>query len=415
MPPIELNLKDCGVTGAELRRHAPRLRMALRRLDESPEGEFLRVTRRKDLLQEIQACVRERPSSATDVVQLGIGGSSLGAQALCAALLPALHNQRVQKPGMRFHFPDNVDPESFTALLETLDPARTLVHVVSKSGETLETLAQLHTLLRGWKPSRALIRKNFVVTTGASGALRDFVDAHGTRVLSAPADVAGRFSVFTASGLLVPALCGVPVARVLAGARALEERCRDDALAGPAGRLAGVYHNHDRKGRPIHVEMIYADALVPLGAWFCQIWAESLGKGGQGPSPVVARGTTDQHSQLQLYVDGPDDKLYTIVRVGRLRKDARISARAEPAFIRGRKMSELLDAEARGTIEALLARGRPVVQLLLPSVTPDAVGELLMLQQLQTALAGALYDVYPFDQPGVEAGKLAAERILKRR
>ncbi len=412
---IEIGLSKSGVATAELRRYGPRFKAMLRELDSSPDGEFLRVPARKDLLGEIRACVRERPKAVTDVVQLGIGGSSLGGQALCAALLAPRHNETVKRGGLRYHFPDNIDPESFGALIASLDPRRTLVHIVSKSGGTIETLAQLHALLHAWKPGPGLIAKNFVVTTGPDGPLREFADAYGTRVLSAPPEVCGRFSVFTSSGLLVPALCGVPVSRILAGARAMLERCRKDALCGPAGRLAATSWLHDRKGRPLHVAMIYSDALVSVGAWFAQIWAESLGKSGNGPTPITARGTTDQHSQIQLYVDGPDDKLYTIVRVGTPRARVKIATRGAPEVIRGIQMSKLFDAEAEGTIEALLAQGRPVVRIDLPRVTPEAVGELLMLQQLQTALAGTLYDVYPFDQPGVEAGKLAAVRSLSNK
>jgi glucose-6-phosphate isomerase len=411
---IELSLRHARVPAGSLRRHAPRLRAALRALDASPEGDFLRVIRDRALLREIQAYTRRCPRGIDDVVQLGIGGSSLGAQALCAALLAPGHNALARRAGPRFHCPDNVDPEGFGALLDRLDPRRTLVHVVSKSGSTLETLAQLHCLLARWRPRSADVARRFVVTTGDKGPLRAFADRYEVPVLRAPEHVSGRFSVFTASGLLLPALCGVRIERVLAGARAIDAEVRRDASLGPAGRLAALHYEHDQKaGRPIHVELIYADALLPLGEWFRQIWAESLGKQGRGPTPVVARGTTDQHSQIQLYVEGPDDKLYTALLVDRLRRDLRVARDAEPDYIRGRSLAAVFAAEARGTLEALVERGRPVIELRLPRVTPEAVGALLMLQQVQTALAGALYGVNPFDQPGVEAGKLAAARILR--
>jgi len=411
---IEVELRRAGVTSARLRRLAPGLRRALRALDAGPDGDFLRAIHQPGLLREIQSCVRGRPSGIDDVVQLGIGGSSLGARALCTALLPHGLDPSARGRAPRFHFPDNVDPEGFGALLDRLDPRRTLVHVVSKSGGTLETLAQLHALIAHWRLSSAQIRRRFVVTTGDAGPLRAFASAHGLPVLSAPANISGRFSVLTASGLLVPALCGAPVARVLAGAREMERLCRRDVGLGPAGRLAAIHHEHQRAGRAIHVELIYSDALQPLGEWFRQIWAESLGKAGSGPTPVVARGTTDQHSQIQLYVEGPDDKLYTALLVGRLRRDLRVPPSAEPDYIRGRTLGEIFAAEARGTLEALVARGRPLVELRMARITPEAIGELLLMQQLQTALAGALYRVYPFDQPGVEAGKVAAARILRR-
>jgi len=412
---IEIRLERGGAERNQLTRHAVALTDALAGLDASPGGGFLRVAHERAILREIQAYVRKRPARVTDVVQLGIGGSSLGAQALCAALLHPRHNERARKGELRFHFPENVDPESFGALLEGLNPSSTLVHVVSKSGGTLETAAQLYALLEAFRSSgrRFSMQRNLVATTGAKGALRDLVDAEEIPSLSFPEDVAGRYSVFTASGLLVPALCGVPVGRVLKGARAMEERCRDGAMGGPAGRLAALHHYHDvERNRPIHVELIYSDALYLCGSWFRQIWAESLGKQGRGPTPVIARGTTDQHSQIQLYTEGPDDKLYTLIRVTRPRRNVRIARGAKPEVLSGRSMAALFDAEAEGTAEALVSEGRPLIDIRLPRVTPDAVGELMMLQQLQTALAGALYRVDPFTQPGVEAGKLAAVRLL---
>ncbi len=415
MSELQVDLTHAGVPSAELKSHAASLGKALAALDETPAGEFLRVVHSPAVLREIRACAKRRPPGVTDVVQLGIGGSSLGAQALCTALLPPRHNQFVRRPGLRFHFPDNIDPDSFAALLEGLHPKRTLVHVVSKSGGTLETQAQLYALLEWSKREgrRFPLRQNLVVTTGPDGSLREFAEREGLSILHLPENVPGRYSVFTASGLLVPALCGVPVGRILKGAREMEARCRQDSMLGPAGQLAVLHFLQDREqGRSIHVELIYADALLLLGAWFRQLWAESLGKKKGGPTPVVARGTTDQHSQLQLYMEGPDDKLYTFMCVDRFRSRVRISKRATPASIAGRDLSDIFAAEARGTQQALLERGRPLIEIRLPRVSPETVGGLLLLQQLQTALAGALYRVDPFTQPGVEAGKRAALDIL---
>jgi glucose-6-phosphate isomerase len=410
---LEVDLSHVRLERHEVVRHAASLRTGLSSLDGGEQGGFLRLSERKDLLRQIQIFQRDLRSDVTDVVQLGIGGSSLGAQTLCGALLPAGHNTFGDGP-LRFHFPDNIDPETFGSLLDSLDPKRTLVHVVSKSGGTLETLAQMHAMLESFREDRRFKpAKSFVVTTGAKGSLRDFAEDEGIPVLTFPEDVGGRFSVFTASGLLVPALCGVPVAKVLAGARRMEARCREDSLVGPAGRLAAILYEHDQlHQRPIHVDFVYADALVTQGAWFVQLWAESLGKAGRGPTPIVARGTTDQHSQLQLYTEGPDDKVYTMIRVDRFRDKVKIGRDGAPPMIGGRQLADLMAAEAQGTTEALIAQERPLVELRLPRITPEGVGELLLMRQLQTALAGSLYRVNPFDQPGVEAGKRAALRIL---
>jgi glucose-6-phosphate isomerase len=409
---LVIETKAAGIPRAEIGRLGPKLRDARAALLRPQETGFLRVLRGPELSAEIRGIVRRMPSATRDIVQLGIGGSSLGAQALLAAL--GAEGTRRGRTARRTHLPDNVDPEGFGRLLEELDPQRTLVHVVSKSGGTLETQAQLsalrHAFGRRFSPARQLI-----VTTGSSGSLRDLAEREGATLLTFPDDVAGRYSVLTASGLLLPALCGVPIDRVLCGARSMAERCRRDPLGGPAGKLAAIHYLHDVKyGRAIHVEMIYADALLPLGDWFRQIWAESLGKAGRGPTPVTARGTTDQHSQIQLYAEGPDDKLYTLVRVEQFRRKVRLAPKDEHRHLAGRELGEVMEAEVLGTREALRARGRPLVEIRFPRITPEAVGELILLQQLQTALAGALYGVDPFTQPGVDAGKRAAMRILSR-
>ncbi len=404
-PSVEIELRAAGIPAAEVNAFRPRLREALRRLAGTPRVGFLEVVSRRDLLSEISRYVGRAPRGVTDIVQLGIGGSSLGAQAILRALPPSVGSPRM-------HLPDNVDPVGFGDLLERLDPRRTLVHVVSKSGGTLETRAQLEALRTAW--GHRFDASRLVVTTGPKGELRDLAERVGAPTLTFPDEVPGRYSVFTASGLLLPSLAGIPIGRLLTGARRMERHCLDDGWGGPAARLAVLHFLHDTvHRRPIHVEMIYADALLPLGAWFSQIWAESLGKRGRGPTPVVARGTTDQHSQLQLYIGGPDDKLYTLVRLRRFRRRVRIDRRADPPYLAGRDLGEVMDAEAWGTAEALREKGRPLIDIVLPRLTAEGLGELLLLQQLQTALAGSLYEVDPFTQPGVEAGKRAALRILK--
>ena len=188
MSELQVDLTHAGVPSAELQGHAASLGKALAALDETPAGDFLRIVHSPAVLREIRACAKRRPPGVTDVVQLGIGGSSLGAQALCTALLPSRHNQFVRRPGLRFHFPDNIDPDSFAALLRGLHPKRTLVHVVSKSGGTLETQAQLHALLEWFthEGRRFPLRRNLVVTTGPDGSLREFAEEQGIPILTFP-------------------------------------------------------------------------------------------------------------------------------------------------------------------------------------------------------------------------------------
>lgn len=410
MSRLKIDVSRSRIGSAELRRLETRLDRAFVALESNPAAGFLELPARVRLLRQLRAVARDC-AGYRDVVQLGIGGSSLGAQAIYSALSASASSR-----APRLHFADNVDPQSFGALLDSLSPRRTLIHVVSKSGGTLETLAQLQALLQSFeaRDPRFRIRRQGIITTGPSGRLREFALREGVRMLEFPEDVGGRFSALTASGLLLPALAGIPVQRILAGARAMGARCRAAPGAAPAGTLAALGWLHDqRHQRSIHVQWVYSDALVPMAAWFCQLWAESLGKAGRGPTPLVARGTTDQHSQLQLHAQGPDDKLYTVLRVARRARRVPLGRERDLLPLDVRELGEIFDAEAGGTVAALVSARRPVVQLRLDRVSPEAVGELVMLQQLQTALAGALYKLDPFDQPGVELGKRAALRILR--
>jgi glucose-6-phosphate isomerase len=369
-----------------------------------------------------------------DVVVLGIGGSGLGAIALKEALLGPFWNDRSAED--RDHFPrlhvvDNPDPLTFHALLERVDPARTLFNVVSKSGTTAETMAQY--LVAKARVEAAVgadkARGHFLFTTDpVRGVLRQIGDAEGVPMLPVPENVGGRFSVLSPVGLFPAAVCGVDLAALLGGAAAMEERCRTSSLAdNPAGLLASLLHHADvEQGRPIHVLMPYADRLRPLALWFQQLWAESLGKATTldgrarptGPTPLASVGATDQHSLLQLLMEGPHDKIVLFVHVDDPGVDVAIpSAHAEiPAlsYLFGHSLGELLATERVATAEALRRAGRPNATLHLPRVDARALGQVLMLFQIATVYAGALYDVDPLDQPGVELGKQLTYGLMGR-
>jgi glucose-6-phosphate isomerase len=363
-----------------------------------------------------------------NLLVLGIGGSSLGGRAIVSALAHPFHNllPRDRRGGMRVFFPDNSDPATFEALLGTIDLAETCFATVTKSGGTAETMSQ-HLALR----ERCVARfgedgyraRCVLVTDPAKGALRAIATAERLRALSVPPSVGGRFSALSAVGLLPAAAAGVEIASLLEGAASMEARCRTGSLReNPALLYAAVLHLLDvRKGRRIHVLMPYADALRETGDWFVQLWAESLGKRADaGPTPFRAVGATDQHSSLQLLMEGPHDKVVTLVRVARPRADIAIQvpegyrAHAEIAYLDGHTMGELIEAERRATDAALRRAGRPTVSIELPRLDAHAMGELLMLLELATAYAGGLYGVNAFDQPGVEAGKRYAQGLLGR-
>ena len=357
-------------------------------------------------------------SWASDVLVLGIGGSALGAKALGAALGGG---------GARLHFVDNVEPEPVAALLASLDPRRTLVNVISKSGTTAETMAAfllaLDWLRRGLGDDW---RRHVVVTTDPEkGILRPFAARHGLSAFAVPPDVGGRFSVFSPVGLLPLALAGVDVAGLLAGARRANESARSEPEANLPAQTALAQYLAWRKGQRISVLMPYSTRLALIPAWFVQLHAESLGKAYDrsgsrvhvGPTPLAAVGATDQHSQVQLFREGPFDKLVVFVRHREADQDLTLPAEEgleELSYLFGKSLFTLLAAEAAATAHALAAARRPNYTIFIDR--PDAfhLGWLLQHLMWQTAFLGELFNVNAFDQPGVELGKQYTYALLGR-
>jgi glucose-6-phosphate isomerase len=355
-----------------------------------------------------------------DVVVLGIGGSGLGPVALRTALLPTAWNslsrqQREERP--RLHVLDNVDPVTIGALLDRLDLSTALFIVTSKSGGTAETMAQ-YLVARGRLDAAGFsARHHFVfVTDPEKGALRKIAGEEGIPAATVPPNVGGRFSVLSPVGLLPAAMTGIDTGGLLAGAADMRERCRSVTWSSnPGGAFAVLQWLADSQlGRRLHVFMPYADGLRDMAAWFVQLWAESLGKitpNGRhvGPTPIASLGATDQHSQVQLFMEGPNDKTVTFLRVADGGFDLTIPALHKDvpdlAYLGGHSLGELLAVEQRATAGALAARGRMNMTLTLDRLDAWHLGGLIMLLEIGTALAGELYGVNAFDQPGVELGK----------
>ncbi len=355
-----------------------------------------------------------------DVVVLGIGGSALGPTALRNALRPPAWNMlgaeaRGEMP--RLHVLDNVDPVTIAATLGRVQLAETLFLVISKSGGTAETMAQYLVVRDRLSAAGLPLARHLVfVTDPTKGALRPIAIAERIPALDIPANIGGRFSVLSPVGTLPAALIGIDIEALLAGAGDMARRCNTDDLASnPAGAYAVLQWLSDSTGgKGIHVLMPYADALRDIAAWFVQLWAESLGKARAdgvhvGPTPLPALGTTDQHAQVQLFMEGPIDKTFTFIAVESAGDDVTIpGAHADVpdlAYLGGHSLWELLDVERRATTGALAARGRPSMTLLIESVDAWHVGGLMMFFEIATAYAGALYGINAFDQPGVELGK----------
>jgi glucose-6-phosphate isomerase len=412
----------------EQQRRFPQVRKELVNQYELGRLGFLDLPANAALLEQVREAAAWAKGRFDDVVVLGIGGSALGPIALRTALRPSGWNMldaSARDGWPRLHVLDNVDPVTIAALLDRLGLARALFLVTSKSGGTAETMAQ-YLVVRGRLEQAGLAPKDHLVfiTDPEKGALRAIAKAEGIRALDIPANVGGRFSVLTAVGLLPAALIGIDVDALLAGAGDMAQRCAtDDLRKSPAGVFAVLQWLADeRYGRPVHVMMPYSDPLRDFAAWYVQLWAESLGKGRGdqwvGPTPIAALGATDQHSQVQLFMEGPQDKTVTFIAVGEEASDVAIPALhgdiPELAYLGGHRLGELLDIERRATAGALARRGRPNMTIAIDRVDPWHFGALVMMLEIATIHAGTLYGVNPLDQPGVELGKQFTYAMLGR-
>ena len=367
-----------------------------------------------------------------NIVVLGIGGSALGTKAIFNALRPLNHNSlpRSRRSFPRLLVADNIDPEGFVLLLESLDIRKTVFNVISKSGATAETMSQfliVHDRLRHDLGKTALKNHLLITTDPSEGVLRKIVDRQGLNALEVPPGVGGRFSALTAVGLAPLAAVGVNVAELLAGAGLARNEPTQDIMANLAYAFAGLnWFLTARKKRSSLVMMPYADSLALVADWFGQLWNESLGKSrllsgkpaAAGQTAIKAVGATDQHSQLQLYMEGPPDKTVCFLRCENFRTQLTIpkifAEYPELAYLGGRGLGELLNFEQQGTARALAENGRPNLTLSLPQVTPAALGYLLQTLETAAVVSGCLYKIDPLDQPGVELGKKYTYGLMGR-
>ncbi len=368
---------------------------------------------------------------AESFVVLGIGGSALGPLSVASSLLHLRHNElpKEKRKAPKLYVEDNIDPERMASLLDVLDLKTAYFNVITKSGETSETLSQFLILYSALKEELGLeeAKKHIIVTTTiGKGTLYDVAVAEGFKVYGVGKGVGGRFSVLSPVGLVAFAALGLDVKAMLAGAAAQAQAAEEqDVLKNPALLTAFLQVEAMGKGKNISVLMPYADSLKYMADFYCQLWAESLGKATDlngktvhvGQTPAKSLGVTDQHSQVQLYTEGPFDKVVTFLAVDEFRTTVVISDdKSVDAcdFLKGRTLNELINAERRATEFALKKADRMNYTIYLPEVTEETVGELLMYFMYQTAFAGALLNIDTFNQPGVEEGKKATFAMLGR-
>ncbi|MDB5559091.1 MAG: glucose-6-phosphate isomerase [Enterovirga sp.] len=373
----------------------------------------------------IEQAASELKRGATDIVLLGTGGSSLGGQTLAQLADWGVPGIGRLADGPRLHFMDNLDPITFGRLLERLPLATTRFVAISKSGGTGETLMQTMAVLSALKAAGLAGRAGELLLglsepkkPNGKNALRALLEPEGVRFLEHHTGVGGRYSALTNVGLLPAAILGLDIRAIRAGAGEALAPLRDGAEIAdiPAAQGAALAIAAALENRGTHVLMAYADRLERFTKWWVQLWAESLGKEGRGSQPVAAIGPVDQHSQLQLYLGGPNDKLFTVITTGVAGKgpvmDAALAERAgEPGFA-GRPIGDLVAAQGRATADTLARNRRPVRRIEIDTLDARAMGELTMHFMLETILTGYALGVDPFDQPAVEEGKILAKQYL---
>lgn len=386
---------------------------------------------RTDIRERVKNLVADVKGDCDTLVVFGIGGSALGNIAVQTALNPYMYNiDGNQRRGPRLFVFDNVDPAQLASFFEWLGDGldRTIFNVISKSGRTSETAAQFlyarDLLIRKLGPEAC--KKQIIATTGdKQGTLRTIVEKEGYRSLIVPDGVGGRFTVLSAVGLFSAAMCGIDIDALLAGAADMDARVSsEDFWRNPAAINAAINHHFYTRGKRNSVIMPYSYALKDMADWYRQLWAESLGKstdldGNQvfvGPTPIKALGTTDQHSQVQLYREGPNDKLFTFLEVENFDRDIEIGpspdCAPELAFLAGKSLSSLLNNEKKATEYALLESERPCLTVLFDRVNAYTVGQFIYLFEVTTSFMGALLNINPYDQPAVELGKEATFALM---
>ena len=388
-------------------------------------------TSQKEVVADIIATAKVVRKNFDSFVVLGIGGSALGPMALFQALCHLHHNElpKSKRKAPKFYVEDNVDPERMKALLDVIDVKKTMFNVITKSGSTSETMTQYLIIADILKKALGDDFSSHVIatTSESKGNLIKIAKQENFKTFFIPDGVGGRFSELCPVGLLPAAVLGIDIKAFLEGAKYMDNRCKKaDSKKNPALMAALLQFLAMKSGKNISVMMPYADGLKLMADWYAQLWGESLGKavdldGKQvfvGQTPVKALGVTDQHSQVQLYTEGPFDKVITLISVNKFRAvvDIPEGCKDIPAvnFLCGHTMNELIAAECNATEYALTRAGKLNNRIYIPEVNAFTMGQLMFFFMLQTAYTGAFLHIDTFNQPGVEEGKNATYALLGR-
>jgi glucose-6-phosphate isomerase len=423
-----------GVSDKELKSLAPRIKQIHTQMATERKAGSLRfrdLPYDDDMMDDVKREVEHFRDRCDVLIVLGIGGSALGNIALQNALNPYTYNLMSDRtrPGPQLFVLDNVDPDQIKSVIELVTPKikRTVVNVISKGGETAETAGQfiLFRDLLQQKLGKNYKQHILATTDPKGGTLREHCNAEGYRTLEVPEGVGGRFSVLSAVGLFSAGMCGIDIDALMSGAADMDKRLKDaDVYKNPAAMIAALHYALDRKGKPMAVMMPYSTSLYYLADWFRQLWAESLGKQNglkkknvyTGQTPIKALGTTDQHSQVQLYREGPNDKVITFLEVQKFGNKLTIPSSMKQvetlAYLAGSNFQTLINAEKLGTEYALLESQRPTMTVMFPSISAETVGQFLYLYECAVSYMGGLYEINTYDQPAVQLGKDATYALM---
>jgi glucose-6-phosphate isomerase len=424
-----------GVTESELKSLEPRIADLTRQMaDERKAGKlkYRDLPYDEEMVDQVNRQVEHFRDRCEVLIVLGIGGSALGNIALQSALNPWTYNLMSERnrPGPQLFVIDNVDPDQVRSVIDLVTPKlkKTIVNVISKSGETAETAAQF-IIFRDLLMSKLgkKYKDNIIATTDPKGGtLREIVTQEGYRTLEVPDGVGGRFSVLSHVGLFSAAMCGIDIEALMSGAASMDKRVTtSELMQNPAAMIAAIHYIlNATKGKSISVMMPYATSLYLLADWYRQLWAESIGKQHglkkqnvfAGQTPVKALGTTDQHSQVQLYREGPNDKIITFLEVEKFGAKTVIPDSMKHVktldYLAGANLQKLINAEKLGTEYALLESRRPTSTVLFPRISPETVGQFIYLYEVATSYMGGLLEINTYDQPAVQLGKDATYALM---
>ena len=433
------SLGDRGITDSELRAIKDKAAEAFEYVENNRGRDdlFMGWTElpynQDSIVSDILATAKEVRKKFKYFVVLGIGGSALGPSMVFNALKHLHYNELSpkQRGGPKFYVEDNVDPVRMQALLDVIEPEKTCFNVISKSGATSETMTQFLIIADILEKKGVNLADNMIFTTDACrGNLIKIDDKFGGKFKKyvLPDGVGGRFSELCPVGLLPAAVLGIDIKGMLAGAAYMDSLCAKPNVAkNPALACAALMYIAMQQGKNIHVLMPYSDNLKLMADWYCQLWAESLGKAvdyagntvNAGSTPVKSLGVTDQHSQVQLYIEGPYDKVITFISVENYGTQMPIAYGYDDipdvGFLGGHTMQELIQAENKATAYALMRAGRMNYTINVPEVNAFTLGQLMFMLELQTAYAGAMLNIDTFNQPGVENGKKATFALLGKK